>query len=103
MKKIILCLLLLKGVVYAGKPSNFKLPLVVSKDSVEIVRLPKDFDHLSVRDFTISPKNDEIFFTVESNKNTIATIMQLCATLKNNTTDNKRAEKRQTKCQPFAK
>lgn len=77
MKKIILCLLLLKGVVYAGKPSNFKLPLVVSKDSVEIVRLPKDFDHLSVRDFTISPKNDEILFTAESNKNTIATIMHM--------------------------
>ena len=65
------------NIAFAGKPTTFKLPVAVSKDSITLINLPKEFAHLSVRDFALSPNNDEIFFTVESNKNTIAMIMQL--------------------------
>lgn len=77
MKKIILCLLLFGNVAFAAKPTTFKLPLMFPKDSIALVNLPKEFNHFSVRDFTLSPNKDELFFTVESNKNTIATIIQL--------------------------
>ena len=63
--------------LFAGKPTTFKLPIAFPKDSIRLVNLPKEFTHFSVRDFTLSPNKDEIFFTVESNKNTIATILQL--------------------------
>ncbi|HRH58814.1 MAG TPA: hypothetical protein PLS10_14275 [Chitinophagales bacterium] len=63
--------------LFAGKPTAFKLPTTFPKDSIALVNLPKEFTHFSVRDFTMSPNKDEIFFTVESNKNTIATIIQL--------------------------
>lgn len=63
--------------LFAGKPTTFKLPITFPKDSIRLVNLPKEFSHFSVRDFALSPNKDEIFFTVESNKNTIATIIQL--------------------------
>lgn len=63
--------------VFGGKPTTFKLPLAFPKDSIALVNLPKDVSHFSVRDFTLSPNKEELFFTVESNKNTIATIIQM--------------------------
>ncbi|MFN8296569.1 MAG: hypothetical protein U0T69_10260 [Chitinophagales bacterium] len=63
--------------LFAGKPTTFKLPITFPKDSIRLVNLPREFSHFSVRDFALSPNKDEIFFTVESNKNTIASIIQL--------------------------
>jgi Tol biopolymer transport system component len=42
--------------------------------------LPKEIQQFSVRDFALSPKQDELFITVESNKNIFSSILQLTKT-----------------------
>ncbi|HUM52546.1 MAG TPA: hypothetical protein PK431_12055 [Chitinophagales bacterium] len=76
--KWLVCLLLISAsFCFAAKRTTFKLPITFPKDSIALINLPAAFVHFSVRDFTLSPNNDEIFFTIESNKNTIASIIQL--------------------------
>jgi hypothetical protein len=47
------------------------------KDSAVLLMLPKEIQQFSVRDFALSPKQDELFITVESNKNIFSSILQL--------------------------
>lgn len=68
---------LLTALCFAGKPTTFSIPVSIPKDSIKLLNLPKEFSRFAVRDFTLSPAKDEIFFTVESNKNTIASIIRM--------------------------
>lgn len=59
------------------KKSSFDLPARAPKDSCALFRLPIEFQRVAVRDFALSPAKDEIFFTVESNKNTFSSIIRM--------------------------
>ncbi|MBP6049940.1 MAG: PD40 domain-containing protein [Chitinophagales bacterium] len=79
MKQILFYLLLLFfsiSNVEAKDEKIFNLPKPSAKDTISLLKLPKKIQAFSVRDFTLSPNKDEIFITLESNKNTIATILQ---------------------------
>ncbi len=78
--KSILFLLLIIALNYgfAGKP--FSLSTSPPKDTCELIPLPEKISGFSVRDFALSPKQDELFFTVESSKNTFSSILHLTKT-----------------------
>lgn len=82
MKRIIrssLCYLLCIASIHcwAKKKEAFTIPIPFSKDTLALIPISKKLHSFSIRDFTISPKEDELFFTIESNKNTIAAIIQM--------------------------
>jgi hypothetical protein len=62
---------------YGKKPSSFSIPTQAPKDTAVLLMLPKEIQQFSVRDFALSPKQDELFITVESNKNIFSSILQL--------------------------
>ncbi len=62
---------------WAKQKETFTIPIHFSKDTIALLPISKKLHSFSIRDFTVSPKNDELFFTIESNKNTIATIVQM--------------------------
>lgn len=62
---------------FAKKTSTFSIPPLVPKDNCALLLLPKELQHFSVRDFALSPKQDELFITVESNKNIFSSILYL--------------------------
>ena len=65
---------------YGKKPSSFSISTQAPKDSAVLLMLPKEIQQFSVRDFALSPKQDELFITVESNKNIFSSILQLTKT-----------------------
>lgn len=74
--KFLVLLIIFNSIGCFGKKQlKFVLPNVSPKDSVEIFKLPAYIQQFSVRDFALSPTGDEIFITVESNKNTFSSIV----------------------------
>ena len=80
MKYILTILFLVSLFCFGKKPSSFSIPSVAPKDSAVLLMLPKEIQAFSVRDFALSPKQDELFITVESNKNIFSSILQLTKT-----------------------
>lgn len=62
---------------FALKPTLFSIPLHAPKDSGKLFKLPIELKNLSVRDFALSPTNDELFISVESSKNVFSSIIRL--------------------------
>lgn len=62
---------------FGKKPTSFSLPCLAPKDSAVLLMLPKNIQAFSVRDFALSPKQDELFITLESNKNIFSSILHL--------------------------
>lgn len=77
MKNVFYVLFLISLSCFAGKPTTFAIPNTILKDSVKLLNLPKEFARFSVRDFALSPKQDELFITVESNKNIFSSILHM--------------------------
>lgn len=77
MKYILTILFLVSLFCFGKKPSSFSIPSVAPKDSAVLLMLPKEIQQFSVRDFALSPKRDELFITVESNKNIFSSILHL--------------------------
>ncbi len=77
MKYVLYILLSSSLFCFGQKPTPFTIPAIAPKDSIKLLKLPKEFAHVAVRDFTLSPTKDEVFFTVESSKNTIASIIRM--------------------------
>ncbi len=77
MKYILTILFLVSLFCFGKKPSSFSIPSVAPKDSAVLLMLPKEIQQFSVRDFALSPKQDELFITVESNKNIFSSILHL--------------------------
>ncbi|HNY56208.1 MAG TPA: hypothetical protein PKI86_11290, partial [Chitinophagales bacterium] len=80
MKYILTILFLVSLFCFGKKPSSFSIPSVAPKDNAVLLMLPKEIQQFSVRDFALSPKQDELFITVESNKNIFSSILQLTKT-----------------------
>ena len=81
MKQIIKTIIFLVGInpiVYSAiKPTLFSIPKITPKDSAVLFKLPLELNRFSVRDFALSPKQDELFITVESSKNVFSSIIRL--------------------------
>jgi hypothetical protein len=81
MKQIIQTFIFLVGintmVCFALKPTLFLMPKLAPKDSAILLKLPSELKLFSVRDFALSPKQDELFITVEGSKNVISSIIRL--------------------------
>ncbi|MCC6584504.1 MAG: PD40 domain-containing protein [Chitinophagales bacterium] len=77
MKYILTILFLGSLFCFGKKPSPFSIPGLAPKDSAVLLMLPKEIQPFSVRDFALSPKQDELFITVESNKNVFSSILHL--------------------------
>ena len=65
---------------FGKKPPVFSIPAVAPKDSCALLLLPKELQQFSVRDVALSPNQDELFITVESNKNIFSSILRLSKT-----------------------
>lgn len=81
MKQIIQTFIFLVGinttVCFALKPTLFSIPKVAPKDSAALLKLPSELKQFTVRDLALSPKQDELFITVESSKNVFSSIIRL--------------------------
>ena len=62
---------------FGKKNLDFLFPDIVPRDSCTLFILPSAFNRFSVRDFALSPNKDELFFTVEGNKNTFSSIIRM--------------------------
>ncbi len=65
---------------FGKKPHAFSIPAIAPRDSCTLFMLPKELQQFSVRDFALSPKQDELFITVESSKNIFSSILRLTKT-----------------------
>lgn len=65
---------------FSMKPILFSIPKVAPNDSAVLLKLPSEIKQFSVRDFALSPKQDELFITVESSKNVFSSILRLIKT-----------------------
>ena len=59
------------------KVQKFIYPSKAPKDSAELFDVPKKLQQFALRDMAISPAGDEIFFTLESSKNVLQTIIHI--------------------------
>jgi len=65
---------------FSMKPILFSIPKVALSDSAVLLKLPSEIKQFFVRDFALSPKQDELFITVESSKNIFSAILRLTKT-----------------------